>query len=231
MKKQHSSIKTFFHKSKLILVFLITLTCCTRSSDPLRKFFGSYRNYFEANGKIKGDRYYDPFDRFSIQIPNLVTPGRIINGKLMKDGGTIGFMDDFGYLVRIDVATALEDKTRATFNSQNSKLILPALREYFLNLYKETAPDSKIIYQEYGKWNNIETDLFIVELKKGEMFTDSSNKRENEIRTSIGFIHGNSFYLLSSQPSLLTKYSKDPKIGIEERIKSVKSLLDTIILY
>jgi len=224
MKKQYSYIN-------FVLIILIALTSCTRSSDPFRKFLGSYRNYFEANGKIKENRYYDPFNRFSIQIPNLVTPGRVINGKLMKDGGTIGFMDDFGYLVRIDVLTAIEDKTKAIFSAQNSKSLLPILRERFLNLYKETVLDSKIIHQEYSQWNNVEIDVFVVDMKSGGSFTDSSDKRDGSIRTSIGFIHGNSFYLLSIQPSLLTNYSKDPKIDIEQRIQSVKSLLDTIILY
>lgn len=64
LKKLRKSVVNM-KKNIFVLSILFFLCNCNSTSDPLRKFLGSYRNYSDVNGKIKNGRFYDPYDRFS----------------------------------------------------------------------------------------------------------------------------------------------------------------------
>jgi len=203
----------------LAILILFIFSSCSPSSDPLRKFVGSYRNYTNVNGKIKNGTYYEPYGRFSIKVPNMVTPGMIIDGKFIESGGTIGFRDDFGALVRIDLITAIDNESKKFLVDDNWKLVFPRVRNNFLSLYKETVPNSTLIYQKDIVWNGKNADSFVVDLKKS-----------GAIRTSIGFMHKGSFYLISTQPSMLVISGKNLEDDIKQRIDYTKRIVETIIL-
>jgi len=208
---------------------IITTTACTPSTDPLRKFFGSYRNYTNVNGKIVNGRYYEPYERFSVEVPKLLIPGRIIDGKFIESGGTIVFRDDLGALVRIDLIAATDEESKKIFDQKNWKELSVKVQNYFLNIYKETVPDSKIIYQKNMVWNNKDINTFTVDMKGGGALVDGFGKRDDSLRTSILFIHKNSVYLISTQPSILLRHDRDSD-NIKGRIEYLKKIFDTMIL-
>ena len=103
------------------------------------------------NGKIVEGRYYEPLGRFSIEIPPLVKPGAVIRGGFDERGGTIGFTDDIGTFIRVDVMTALDAKGRSVMNDPDWRVPLDKNREYFgklapprvMNVLKQYAPSKK----------------------------------------------------------------------------------------
>lgn len=208
-----------------ILPLLFLIFSCTPTNDPLRNIFGSYRNYINVNGKIIDGIYYEPYKRFSIKVPNLVSPGYVIRGGFDKISGTITFTDDFGKLVRVDV---MSDK-----NSINSKLsdswliILSFNRNFFLDLYKKSIRDSKITHQEYIDWKEFKLDFFVTKMIAGSIYSDGRGVRKDALRGSIAIIHEKNIITISAQKDFTDIFNN--KKTEEDLIKDLKKELLTLL--
>ena len=188
---------------------MLLIVCSNPSKDPLRKFVGSYRNYFNVKGKVIGnrsnDRYYSPNKIFSVGLVDLFGPGIIVNDTFRKDFGknpdhnynvgTVSFMDDFRAFYRIDAFKLPEERD---FSENQLQLLLDALMEYEMTLYRELDSNSKILYKNYLKINNKYIGYYITYLANGSTYSINGNKLD-VLRSSFIFIKNNFVYVLSNQ--------------------------------
>ena len=176
------------------------------------------------NGRIEDGRYYDPEDRFSIQVPRLAF-GVATRGQLYAAGGSIGFSDDSGALIRVDLVTGIDQETRALINDPDWKIPLDSRRDSFAALFQQLFPSVSLVHQEYTSWNAKHADYFVFEIEKGSTLVNVRTKeRLDALRASLSFVHGDSLYVISIQHTLHRSTSQDD----ENRAAVIESLRDSL---
>ena len=222
MKKNDAQVLVQTIRRGVFLSLMLLSASCMRF-DPLRGMIGSYRNYTEINGKIKDGRYYEPYGRFSVKVPQLLEPGAVTQGRFEKAGGTIEFTDDFGTLMRIDLVTALNADEKDFINNPDWKVPLQNNRDFLQRLYNQVSP-STLVHQEYVIWKNQNADFFVFEMKEGGTLAEAyTKKRGDALRASLSFIHNESCFTISTQ-HILGMWRKD-----EDRTKIIKDMYKSLV--
>ena len=221
------------------ILCLLIIGCSNPNKDPLRKFVGSYRDYFITKGKVVGDRYngiyYSPNKVFSVDLVRLSGPGVIVRDNFKKDFGknknyeynvgTVSFSDDFGTFYRIDV---FELPEKHDFSESQLKILLDGSMEYEMTLYKELDPNAKILYKDYLNINGTFIGYYVVYLANGSSYFVNGS-RVDVFRSSFVFIKNNYVYVLSNQYRDEDRWRFTGKIELNNKaIKQIQEQLTKI---
>ena len=221
------------------ILCLLIIGCSNPDKDPLRKFAGSYKDYFIVKGKVVGNRhngtYYSPNKVFSVGLVRLLGPGVIVRDNFRKDfgknkdysynAGTVSFSDDFGTFYRIDTFQLPEVYD---FSKSQLKLLIDGSMEYEMSLYKELDPNAEILYKNYFDIDGTYIGYYVVYLANGSNYFVNGS-RADVFRSSFVFLKGDYVYILSNQyrDEDRWRFTGDIKLN-DKAIKEIKEGLTKI---
>ena len=221
MKKPYNTlIKPFAIAMVASLPFL---TGCTGPRAG-KGIFGSYGNTYNINAKIQDGVLHDPYGRFAIPVPRLIQPGAVVNGHLTEEGGTVGFSDDLGALIRVDVSSPTMPIDRKILAHPNWQAVYNRHRVFMGQLYKSVAPQAKLIHQEFIKSGPHNLDYYVFHMPEGSSLENrGTGKRLDAHRATLTVIRQNSLYTLATQhnPPPFGGHKPDP----DDLIPAMKATL------
>jgi hypothetical protein len=158
-------------------------------------------------GQVKKGIYTSPAGNFRVPVPQGL--GMQVSDGYDKDGrnfiGAVSFHDDFGSLVAI-FYMKLEPDQAAKFDQGGLPRLAGWLPAVAMPIwFVPASPESRILHQEDGTFENMPVSLAQVEIPGGSALTtiDPSGRqtRVDSVRGLIIFRRGNYIYMLAKEQS------------------------------
>jgi hypothetical protein len=196
------------------------------SNDPLRGAVGSYRNYKNVKGQLKGGRYTSPTGNFSCAVPRLVEPGAVMRdlSNKLDDGsraGTVGFEDDFGTLYRVDWLEVAPDLA----GKLSERELLERMFNFQVATYRQSIPQTSLEAKEPSGDGTNSILFFVVRLPQGSTIA-RNGRRLDCSRASLVLPRGTWVYSLTTQTDAIQSRQEETP---EERKIALRSKLDEFL--
>ena len=203
----------------LPFLILATICSCNRSLGP-------FRDRVEINGTIIDGCYDPPHGKFSVKVPELLSPGSEIVDQVDDLGGTVSFRDGGGTLVRIDYFHLSVDEQKELQDIGLRRFITKA-QDHSVYVYTRSVSGSRMIHQEFLTLDGRECDLFVMDLPKGATLAALQIKKPLDAqRANLIFLVSNSLYMLSTQRVEVDQPEQDA--AIKEMKKEIISIYNTM---
>lgn len=229
MKKIHATILTTL------------LLCGCMPRDDLRchsqmDFACENSNLRGLKGKIINGYYQHPYGSYSIKLPEMMSGARIDEHLLTPTRSTIVFFDDFGNLVRVEVAIQSREEMEALdfLFTENYEKEFHGLFEYcalapIASMFKGTRllEEKTVEIEGIGK-----TYFALIEIPNGSNMKNlDTGKFDTSTRAYMMSFAGSHLVTLSVQESTLSKNAREFYKITGHAIPPVKSqeLYDTLI--